>query len=193
MSCLRLEQVYLYLEGELDPSGFRVVEDHLNLCPSCRRAVEERRAIHEASLMLPPVAVPQDFSARVLARIPVRSSSPLARTMVFAAGIGTLAFTLLGAILVMGLRIPAFLVYLNRTLWNLLGRSGATLGKALGVLSAGLKIAGELFGGLGKVLETFFASFLPEGTAAPALFLGLILSFLLVLGMRRLLFTGEKI
>jgi anti-sigma factor RsiW len=192
MSCLRLEQVYLYLEGELDPAERRLVERHLDLCPGCRRAVEERRILHEASLTLPPLEVPRGFRERVLDRIPARSASSFVRSAVLVSAAGAFGLTLLGVVLVMGLRLPAFLVFLTRSFWNFLGRAGAILGKLLQVLFAGLKVAGEFAGSVGKVLETLLASFLPAGTAAPALLLGLVLTFLLILGMRRFLVSGEK-
>ncbi len=192
MSCLHLEQVYLYLEGELNSAERGLVERHLEHCPGCRRAVEERRILDQAARTLPLLEVSSDFSAKVLARIPGREPSSFARTLVIAAGAGTLFLTVLGAVLLMGLRLPAFLIFLSRSLWNFLGRAGAVLGKALEVLLAGLKLAGECLGGLWKVFATLFGSFLPDGTVAPALLLGTVLSLLLILRMKRLLFTGEK-
>ncbi len=192
MSCLRLEQIYGYLEGDLGPAERRLVEHHLDICRGCRRAVAERKVLHEVSLSLPPLEVPPDFSTRILAKIKRRSEAPFARLIVIAAGAGGLGLAILGTLLVMGLELPAFLVTLTRSIWSSIGRAGAALGKILDVLAAGLKLGGAFLESFWKAFETIFTVFLPKGTAAPAFFLGLGLSLLLLIGARRLLLTGER-
>jgi predicted anti-sigma-YlaC factor YlaD len=192
MSCLSLEQAYLYLEGELEPAESRLVERHLDLCPGCRRAVEERKILHEAALTLPSVEVPPDFSSRVLDRIPVWSPAPLARLMVFAAAAGSFFLVFLGMVLVTGRNLPAILALAIRSLGDFLGRSATALGKALEILVTGFKLAGGFLGGLWKILETLSHSFFRPEAVAPAVALGLVLTSLILLGMKRFLFSGEK-
>jgi predicted anti-sigma-YlaC factor YlaD len=192
MNCLRLEQIYLYIEGELEPAERRLVERHLDLCPGCRRAVEERTVLHEAALTLPPVEVPPDFSSRVLDRIPAWSPAPLARLMVFAAAAGSFFLVVLGMVLVTGRSLPVILAFAIRSFGDFLGRSATALGKGLEVLVTGFKIAGGFLGGFWKVLEAVSHSFFRPETVAPAIALGLVLTTLLILGMKRFLFTGEK-
>jgi len=192
MSCLRLDQVYLYLEGELDAAGRRLVDLHLDCCPACRRAVEARRALHEAFLTLPPLDVPPDFSRRILDRIPARAASPLVWLAALASATGALLLVFLGAGLVTGRSLPAILVLLSRSLGSLLSRSATVLAKILEVLLVAIKFSGEFFGGLWKVLETLSTSFFPAGAVAPAIVLGLALTSLVILGMRRFLFSGGQ-
>jgi predicted anti-sigma-YlaC factor YlaD len=69
MSCFNAENIYRYLDGELDQAERRDFERHVDACPKCRRAVEERRLLTEAAGSLPALELPADFSARVMARL----------------------------------------------------------------------------------------------------------------------------
>jgi len=78
MNCLKLSDLYEYLDGGLSPERTREVEGHLLSCPRCRGAIEERRIISAAASSLPPFEVPEDFTERVMSRIShskLRSSS----------------------------------------------------------------------------------------------------------------------
>jgi anti-sigma factor RsiW len=78
MSCFRINDIYDYIEGSLSPERRGELERHLSGCPKCRKAVEERKLIAEAALSLPPFAVPDDFTDRVMARIaPAKVKSPV--------------------------------------------------------------------------------------------------------------------
>jgi anti-sigma factor RsiW len=69
MSCLKISDLYEYLEDGLSPERTNEVKEHLRFCRGCRRAVKERRVIAEAASTLPPFEVPEDFPERVMSRI----------------------------------------------------------------------------------------------------------------------------
>jgi len=58
MSCLRLDQIYLYLEGQLPASEIKELEKHLASCLKCQEAVEERKVLLQASQTLPLLETP---------------------------------------------------------------------------------------------------------------------------------------
>lgn len=62
MNCLRINQIYLYLEGELSPAENKSIEEHLSSCLICKKAVKERKLLLQASRSLPLWNTPPDFS-----------------------------------------------------------------------------------------------------------------------------------
>lgn len=93
MNCFRISDIYDYLEGSLAPERTKKLEWHLGVCPKCRQAVEDRKLIAEAALSLPPFAVPDDFTDRVMARIaPAKVMSPV-WLIILAAASSLLALT----------------------------------------------------------------------------------------------------
>ncbi len=192
MTCLRLDQIYLYLEGELDEAGRRTVESHIRVCQSCRHAVEDRRVFHEAALSLPPMDVPAGFSKRILDRIPAKGATPLAWITALVSGAGTLFLIFLGAYLVTGQNLPSLLISANRGLWSFLGQSATALGKALGILVLGFKLLGNFLEGTRKVLEILAGVLLRAETLAPVLLVVVVLTALFIIGMKRIFPYGEK-
>ena len=192
MSCLTPEQIYLYLERGTESVERRAIETHLNTCPSCRRAVEERAILHEASLNLPPLEVPPGFARTVLNKIPVMGASSRAWIAALVSGVGILLLVFMGATLLTGQSIPGFLASTGRTLGRLFSHSAAFLGKALEISLVGFRLVGEFFEGLMKILNILSSYLLRPETAIPALFLALLLTFLFVVGMKRILLSGEK-
>ena len=94
--CFKAEDIYRYLDDDLDRGAREGFEGHLGACPACRRAVEERRLIARAAADLVPLEVPPDFSRRVLARIEDRP-----RVSVFGwLALGSTAFVSLVAVVV---------------------------------------------------------------------------------------------
>ena len=45
MSCLSADDIYLYLEEELTGAAAARIGEHLEACPACRGALEERRLL----------------------------------------------------------------------------------------------------------------------------------------------------
>jgi hypothetical protein len=77
MNCFKTNDIYDYIEGSLSPERREELGRHLGVCPRCRRAVEDRKLIAGAASSLAPLAVPDDFTDRVMARIaPVKVKNP---------------------------------------------------------------------------------------------------------------------
>lgn len=74
MSCLRIPEIYAYLEGDLPAVRQTEITSHLSLCARCQRAVQERRILEAASSSLPDLELPSDFSRRVMSRIAGREA-----------------------------------------------------------------------------------------------------------------------
>jgi anti-sigma factor RsiW len=69
MNCLRVDQIYLFLEGELSPKENQSIKAHLFSCEKCKKAVEDRKLLVEASQSLPAWEAPQELAHRILANI----------------------------------------------------------------------------------------------------------------------------
>jgi anti-sigma factor RsiW len=85
MICPSLERIYDYLDGSLSADDRAALEAHLDGCPGCRRALEDRRAIAEAATSLPELEVPDDFVAGVMTRLglPDAEKAPAKRARAF--------------------------------------------------------------------------------------------------------------
>jgi len=78
MNCMDPDRIYLYLEEELSAQEKHLVEAHLLICDTCRRAVEERRFFLEAANSLPEAELPADFSRQVMKALPLSETEPSA-------------------------------------------------------------------------------------------------------------------
>jgi len=115
MTCLGIDRIYLYLEGELPDSERSRVEAHLADCPACRNAVEDRRLLLEASAEIPPLPIPENFSQSVMRRI-FQERIPM-RDVLIATSIGLSAMltTMLTVFIWSGQSLIDFLVGINHT------------------------------------------------------------------------------
>lgn len=81
--------IILYIENELPESHMQRMESHFARCPSCRRLLDRHRVIRIAMAHASAAPVPEDFPARVMARIPTPFekllSSARERVLAFAA------------------------------------------------------------------------------------------------------------
>jgi anti-sigma factor RsiW len=57
-----------YLDDDLDPEGRRRVEEHVGICPKCRRMLESLRRMLRALIDL-PADVPPGLADRVIGRL----------------------------------------------------------------------------------------------------------------------------
>ena len=69
MSCFSIEELYAYLEGDLPHEAVHHLEAHALACPDCRALLEDRRAFMQAAESLPDIAIPDTFTASLLARL----------------------------------------------------------------------------------------------------------------------------
>ena len=191
MNCLRIDQVYLFLEEEFSSEENRSIEDHISSCEKCRKAVEERKLLVEASQSLPVWETPQDFTQRVLAHIfPKRITL---RDWIVTASIGlssaVLAFFVV--YLISGHNLADLFINLNRTGLSLFQNIVVVMVKTAKLISVGIQV-------ILKIVSLILKGFASLTTIlSPELQIGLIafsviFTALLLFGAKRKLLTGEK-
>ncbi len=190
-TCLRPENLYLYLEGELGPYDAAKLEEHVEGCAACRDALAERRVLHEAIAGLPPFEVPEDFARSVMDSLPepeVRKAGWLAPLI---AAVSALSVGLLGFNLFTGTSALEVLVAVNGFFGSALARIAPLLAKTLKLLNVLLQVAGGLVRLAFAGLVTFSRVLGPQGIAL-LIGLGALLTILAVFGARRFLHEGER-
>lgn len=134
MSCLKIYDIYAYLEGGLAPGQRGQVEDHLSGCPRCRAAVEERRLLGEAFSALAPLNLPADFTERVMAAVAPAGRMLPAWLIVLLSGsaVASLLFVLfLGS----GKNLLSLLNGMNNSLWGYAKSAAVSTAKAAALIS----------------------------------------------------------
>lgn len=191
MTCLRIDQIYLYLEKELTPSENKKIEEHLASCLKCKNAIDERKILLKASESLPLWELPSDFSRQVMSRIfPEKVSL---RTWATAAALGFSSFILI---------LLAFFLLTGKNLADLFIDLGhAQLNPVRNLLILFVKLV-KLASILVKVIVQFsrllFEAFallttiLNPETQIILILITVILSASLFYGVRRKFMTGEK-
>lgn len=191
MSCLRVDEVYSYLEGELSSGATRMIEDHLDSCPRCREAVEERRILAHAADSLPRLEAPSDFSQRVMAAI-------FPAKILLLSWLGGLGFWLSSVLLFLTVFLMTtgrdgvrFLFHLNENLWAALKNAALFFARLAALLSAFSTLLEQIGEGL---LKTASAVTGLPGAPVAFLVLGLTILFLfgLIFGAGKRYLFGEK-
>jgi anti-sigma factor RsiW len=191
MSCLRPDTMDLYLEGALSESERRGFDEHLGVCPACRRALEDRRALNLAFSSLPPIEVPPGFAAAVLARLPEEPRSAFGWLVSVATGTGVFLAGLLGYYLLTGESLAGVLISAGRGVLGFLSLAAPFLVKVFKVLQVFLALAGDFARALVKGLGVVSSLVSPEAIGL-ALLLGLTLALLLAVGVRKIVTHGER-
>jgi len=106
MSCLKISEIYAYLEHELSPEIQTKVEEHLAACPKCQRLLAERQAYLESIAGLPDFELPSDFTEQLMALLPEYKSP--ARGWLYLAGGLYLIYSLLIVTLAIRTKNPLF-------------------------------------------------------------------------------------
>lgn len=173
----------MYLEGELAPDERALFEAHLEDCPACRSALEERSVLQKAIRGLPLVEVPEGFVASVVELLPERAcvGRRIAAVIFSATGLWLLSAVML------------FMIGSTLATGSLAFHSGGPIiffGNVLGGISALIKTAVVLIDLLIHLLGTML-SLLPPGVLAAA---GMILLMAggLFFGFKRLTSPGVK-
>jgi hypothetical protein len=190
-TCLRLEHIYLFLEGELGPYDAAKLEEHVETCAACRDVLAERRVLHEAFKTLPPFEVPEGFARRVMDALPVPEARRPAWLAPLVAAVAALSVGLLGFNLFTGTSVLEVLLSVNGFVGSVLSRLAPLLVKTLKLLNILFKVASDLTRLAYAGLATFTRILGPQGLAL-VLGLGALLTVLAVLGARRFLREGEQ-
>ncbi|MCP2520683.1 anti-sigma factor [Candidatus Aminicenantes bacterium AC-335-A11] len=75
MRCLRIEQIYDYLEGEVSPVKKLEIEKHISTCPKCFKIFMERKTLLEGIKEIPRIEPPSDFVKKIMDKILLPSVS----------------------------------------------------------------------------------------------------------------------
>jgi hypothetical protein len=191
MSCLRPDRMDLYLEGELEVSERREFEAHLDRCPACREALEDRRAFERALSSLPPIEVPPGFAAAVMARVPAGRRRAFARLVAALSVTAALFTALLGYHLVTGETLAGILLAVGRSIAGLAGGVVTWAAKAFGLLGVLLDVAADFTGVLWRGLSALGSVYRPE-VIGVILALAFGLSVLVALGVKKIVSLGER-
>lgn len=190
-NCPPPEDLYLYLEGGLGPYKARALEEHIELCETCREALAERRLLHEAFTSLPPFDVPADFARSVMDGLPEPDLPRGGWLAPLLAAVASLVIGLLGFNLLTGASLSDVLVAVNRFAGSatarLLPLAAKTFKVAAILLHAATDLAGMLFTAAGAVIRS-----LGPGGLGLVLGLGGAFVLLIVFGARRFLSQGEE-
>lgn len=191
MSCLNIQEIYAYLEGELLPARLAEVENHLVACPKCQQAVIERRLIEEAFSKLPDIELPADFSRQVMARI-LRSESfwptRLAAVFIALSAVGLVSFLL---ILTGGKTAFTLIGGFNRLVLVYFKNATVVLAKLMILLLSIGKFLGTMVSALDKGLSLLASLASTEGQVLLLSLTGVILVSLYI-GLKNRLLPGEK-
>lgn len=152
MSCLKISDIYTYLDGESSVNERDVIEKHLEGCPRCRAAVEERRRFAEAASSLPSLDLPADFTQQVMAQIlPAKVSLP-GWLIGLTAGLAPLAL-LIGIFIQSGENLLDLFSRFGHSVWIFLKNAAVFTAKALTLID----LIGKLLRPLAQALYRLLA------------------------------------
>jgi len=192
MNCLRIDQIYLYLEKELPPDETRAIEAHLASCVKCQKAVEERRIFQHAANNLPKWEPPPDFTEQIMSQIFPANLSLKNIIIAIATYVGFLFLSVIGYFITTGQSFSFFPVrFLNKLIYSGQNFSIFVI-KLLKSIQVSVKAILHLSGYLLRVLSHLTTLLNTEVYIFFAIF-ALILFALVFLGVGRRFLAGEKI
>jgi len=191
MNCLRINQIYLYLEGELSPAENKSIEEHLSSCLICKKAVKERKLLLQASRSLPLWNTPPDFTQQVMTRIFPEKVSLRSLLTVMAAGSSLIFLTFLTYLLISDQNLADFLISLGQTLLNLVRNLSILFVKLYKLASLLVKIILQFSEFLLKGFASLTTILSPELQIILITFT-LILSAFILFRVKKTLLTGER-
>ena len=191
MSCLRIDQIYRYLEGDLSSAEIRQAQEHISSCVKCKNAVEERRLLLKASQSLPVWTIPSDFTQRVMERIFPQKASLREWFATAAIGIFSAVLAFFAVYLLSGQNLAHLFINLNRMALDFLKNFIVVLVKAGKLISIVIDIIPKIGSLLVKGL-TILTSIISPELQIILIVLTVILSALLLYGAKRKFLAGEK-
>ena len=191
MNCLTIDQIYLYLEGELSSMDNRSIEDHISSCDKCQKAVAERKMLLEASQSLPVWEIPKDFTPRVLAYIFPKKITLRDWFVTAAIGLVSAVTAFFVVYLISGQNLADLFINLNRTALNLFRNIVVVLAKAAKLISVGIQLIYKIISLFIRGLASFTTILSPE-LQIGLIVLTVIITALLLFGAKRKFLAGEK-
>lgn len=191
MSCLPVEQIYMYLEKQLSASENKMIEKHVSSCLRCQKVLEERKLLLQAVESLPSWQVPTNFAWQVMENISPVKVSWWSWLSALAGGFLTfiMAFTLY--ILATGQHVSSLFISLHQALWGQIKNSSLVFIKFFKVISAILSTVRQLLESLFKGLLQILTVIKPE-VQILIIVTFILVSFLFIYGVRRKFLFGEK-
>jgi len=152
MNCCQINDIYDYIEGSLPPGRRQDMEGHLEACPKCRRAVEERKLISGAASALPPLELPADFTDRVMSRIaPEKAKLPV--WLIILASLSSLVALGSVALIASGRSLMGIALGAGHSFWEYAKSAAVLTAKAATLLSLAGKIIQSLLESAAKGLS----------------------------------------
>jgi hypothetical protein len=192
MNCLSLDQVYLFLEGELTPEEISGITGHTATCEKCRNAVEDRRILMEAAESLPRLQVPSDVTQQVMARIFPQKSQIRLWIATLATGFSLVVAIFLAAFLQSNLSFSGTFIQLNRSLWGFVSNLSVFFIKLIKIISLAFNLLVQLSSYIYKAL-TSMTSVIGIEVQITLVVLTILLSVTAFYGVRRKIWSGENI
>lgn len=146
MSCLKIDEIYAYIDDELGARQRQDIKEHLGVCAKCREAVEKRRLIGEAASCLAPLEVPSDFAQQVMARIASKSFALPVWLTAAVIGLSSLGLICLVLVASGGRNALTLLSYVHHSFWAAVKNMMVLTAKLMTALS----LVGKAVGPLGR-------------------------------------------
>lgn len=191
MDCLNIEQIYLFLEQEMSPDEMLRIQKHLDSCPRCVNAVEDRRALVLAANSLPQIEVPPDFRQQVMAAIFLDKVPLSVWVKSIAAGLSSTVFAFLLYYIFSGKNLAGLFISIGQFFLSVLSALSTGLAKILKLAGYLVNILFDLVRLLIKGFVQLTALLSPEAQFI-IIAITLLLSALLLFGVRRKFMMGEK-
>jgi hypothetical protein len=191
MNCLRLDQIYQFLENDLPDLEISAIQKHIAQCPRCHQAVANRQKLTQASESLPFLDVPSGFSHQIMSRI-FPQTLPISRSLITAAaGAGVIFVTTLLIFIASGQNLVNVLMAMNQSVLNSLQDLSVFFAKfiklALLFIKMIIQFAGYFVAGL-----THMTTIIGPEFQIAFVFITLLISGTLFYGLKRKFFLGEK-
>jgi len=192
MKCLNIEQIYLYIEKELSLGENKKIEEHLTICPKCKKALEERRLLLQATESLPLWQTPPDFTQQVMARIFPAKVSLKAWLGAVSTGFVSLILALFIFFLATGQNLSSLALSFYDTILNFIKNLSPIFVKLIKLASLFVKILQQLSEYIIKGFTLLTTIISPE-IQIIIITITLILIASSIYGIRKKLLVGEKV